>query len=65
VIGAQIEDGGVGFAVEASVAVGRTNGLDGMRERAMLLGGHLTVESEPGTGTRLTAELPVGTAKET
>jgi signal transduction histidine kinase len=28
-----------------------------MRERVVLLDGHLTVESLPGSGTRLTAEL--------
>jgi signal transduction histidine kinase len=30
-----------------------------MRERAMLLGGAFSVESRPGVGTRLTAELPI------
>jgi signal transduction histidine kinase len=30
-----------------------------MHERATLLGGRLSVESHPGHGTRLTAELPV------
>ncbi len=63
IVGAQIEDGGVGFTAQAAVATGKTNGLDGMRERAILLGGHFIVESEPGTGTRLTAELPVGTSQ--
>ncbi len=29
-------------------------GIAGMRERALLCGGHLTVESEPGEGTRVT-----------
>jgi nitrate/nitrite-specific signal transduction histidine kinase len=31
-----------------------------MRERAQLLGGHLSVESAPGTGTMVKAELPLG-----
>jgi len=31
-----------------------------MRERAELLGGRLTVESAPGAGTRLWAQLPLG-----
>lgn len=35
-------------------------GLAGMRERAALLGGHLTIESVSGAGTRLTAELEIG-----
>ncbi|MEY7973894.1 sensor histidine kinase [Saccharomonospora xinjiangensis] len=35
------------------------NGLRGMRERAELLGGMLTVESSPGRGFRIEAELPL------
>jgi PAS domain S-box-containing protein len=58
-MGAQIEDGGRGFNVDAVMGRGKSNGLDGMRERAILLGGHFTVESQPGNGTRLTAELPI------
>jgi signal transduction histidine kinase len=34
-------------------------GLMGMRERAMLYGGHLTIDSSPGKGTTITARLPV------
>jgi signal transduction histidine kinase len=34
-------------------------GLVGMRERIASLDGSLTVESKPGTGTRITAEIPV------
>jgi signal transduction histidine kinase len=30
-----------------------------MRERAILLGGHFTIETHQGAGTRLTAEFPV------
>ena len=33
-------------------------GLMGMRERAMLYGGHLTIVSAPGRGTTITAWLP-------
>jgi signal transduction histidine kinase len=58
-LGVQIEDHGVGFDAEAAVNACRTNGLGGMRERAMLLGGKFTVEAQPGIGTRLTVELPV------
>jgi PAS domain S-box-containing protein len=56
----QIEDQGAGFDPEAVLAAGETTGLAGMRDRAVLLGGKLTVESAPGTGTHLMAELPVG-----
>jgi signal transduction histidine kinase len=30
-----------------------------MHERALLLGGELTIQSRPGEGTRLTAVLPI------
>jgi PAS domain S-box-containing protein len=52
----QVEDKGIGFDV--SLKSSRTMGLTGMRERACGLGGDLTVESAPGRGTRVTAELP-------
>jgi len=32
-------------------------GLEGMRERAQLVGGNLKIESEPGKGTRVTIDL--------
>ena len=57
-LGIQIEDQGVGFDWAAACRAGSSNGLSGMRERMMLLGGRFTVESNPGSGTRLTAELP-------
>ena len=34
-------------------------GLRGMRERAALVDGELTVESRPGTGTRVRLEVPI------
>ena len=34
-------------------------GLIGMRERAALVGGHLTIESTEGAGTMVTAEVPI------
>jgi signal transduction histidine kinase len=54
----QIEDAGAGFDARAVPPSGRT-GLSGMRERAVLLGGDLTLETSPGDGVRLTAELPI------
>ena len=56
----QIEDRGEGFEPDLLVT-GKTNGISGMRERATLLGGSFTIESHPGAGTRLTAELPADT----
>ena len=59
ILGVSITDQGAGFDVDAVLANGMTGGLAGLRERAMLLGGRLTVESKPGAGTRLIAELPL------
>ena len=55
----QIQDRGRGFDPEAGLASPRSGGLAGMLERARLLGGQLTVESRPGSGTQITAELPL------
>jgi len=57
----QVEDHGKGFDAEAALRSYATSGLAGMRERAALLGGHLTVDSKPGEGTRVTAEIPLTT----
>jgi signal transduction histidine kinase len=59
-MGVQIEDQGAGFDLEAALSTGASSGLAGMHERVALLGGQLTIETAPGTGTRLTAELPLG-----
>ena len=56
----QIKDQGTGFDPKAVLAAGVSNGLAGMCERATAVGGYLTVESAPGAGTRVTAELPLG-----
>ena len=53
----QVDDDGAGFD-RALIGAGR-GGLSGMRERALLLGGRFEVESAPGRGTRITAELPL------
>jgi len=62
-LGVQIVDAGVGFDAQADASAhGRTVGLSGMRERALLLGGDLLVESAPGRGTCISAEFPLETA---
>lgn len=58
-IGVQIEDQGHGFTPEDVLAAHTSSGLAGMVERVRFLGGQLTLESAPGLGTRLTAELPL------
>lgn len=55
----QVEDRGCGFDPETAIAAGRSNGLAGMRERAELLGGSLTIDSSPCAGANLTANLPL------
>jgi len=51
-----IKDDGKGFDV--SQARPSTHGLAGMRHRVEASGGHLTVVSTPGKGTRISAVLP-------
>jgi signal transduction histidine kinase len=55
-----VEDDGVGFDLAgANSAAGRPSlGLINVRERAAAIGGAVQIRSEPGRGTRLTAELP-------
>jgi signal transduction histidine kinase len=53
-----VEDDGKGF--EASELPSETQlGLVGMRERAHLVGGSMTVESSPGNGTTICVSVPL------
>ncbi|GAB4216779.1 MAG: hypothetical protein OHK0022_58310 [Roseiflexaceae bacterium] len=57
-----IEDDGQGFRVEATTpepTSGRRLGLLGMRERATLAGGALTIESALGEGTSIYLSIPL------
>ncbi len=61
-VSAIIEDDGRGFNVSQviqSEIKERRLGLFGMQERASLLGGRLTVESQPGTGTTVYVSIPL------
>jgi signal transduction histidine kinase len=53
----EVEDWGVGFD-PAEVEEARF-GLQGIRERARLLGGRAHIDSQPGQGTRISVELPL------
>ena len=53
----EVRDWGVGFDPK-NVQENRF-GLDGIRERARLLGGKCTIHSKPGDGTAVVVELPV------
>jgi signal transduction histidine kinase len=59
-----IEDDGVGFDPGAPVFGEKHLGVQGIRERAQLLGGKLTIESQPGQGTSLFIEIPLNSAAE-
>ena len=55
----QVQDAGAGFDVCAEERRRSGAGLLGMKERAHLLGGSFSVESAPGRGTTVRAELPL------
>jgi signal transduction histidine kinase len=57
-----VEDNGIGFRPPTQASDLRAEdglGLIGMHERARLLSGDLVIESEPGRGTKVIAEIPV------
>jgi len=54
----EVTDDGIGFDPE-QVDAGRGFGLAGMQERAGLVGGRLSISSQPGTGTKVSLHLPV------
>jgi signal transduction histidine kinase len=53
----EVQDWGVGFSPDA-IAADRF-GIEGIRERARLLGGQVAIESQPGVGTLIRATLPL------
>jgi len=60
-----VSDDGVGFDPEGPSPANRGHfGLGGMRERAERLGGKLRIESRPGHGTRVVAEVVLGSFDE-
>lgn len=60
-----VQDNGKGFTLRASIeelAVAGHLGLIGMRERARLLGGNLSIQTQPGRGTKVTITVPMPSA---
>jgi two-component system, NarL family, sensor histidine kinase LiaS len=53
-----VPDDGIGFDIEAARAAGGL-GLRSVLERVTRLGGSLDLVSTPGSGTRLTVEVPL------
>ena len=64
VVSLTVMDDGLGFDGEEQEMAGPALvggfGLASMKERAKALGGKLLVETEPGSGTKITAILPLG-----
>jgi PAS domain S-box-containing protein len=62
-----VRDEGRGFRPDEATrsnGPGERVGLSGMRERLSLLGGRFELQSEPGSGTTVTAEVEVPTKRE-
>lgn len=57
-ISLSVSDNGAGFRVEAARPLPMSFGLGGMRERAALLGGRLSIRSAPSKGTKVTLKVP-------
>ena len=53
----EVRDDGAGMRLPAPAT---SSGITGMRERALLVGGALSIESEPGHGTTVALEIPIG-----
>jgi len=61
-----VKDNGHGFNVNDWQGLERDSwgfGLLGMRERATAIGGHVTIESEPGSGATVKASLPINSGR--
>jgi signal transduction histidine kinase len=56
----EVQDDGVGFDPDERAIRSRRLGLTSMLDRATALGGRLTIESAPGAGTTVRAEVPLG-----
>jgi len=56
-----VADNGIGFEIAAlqTAAAGTCLGIHGMRERVAILDGAFSVQSTPGTGTTIMAEVPL------
>lgn len=54
----RVRDNGVGFD-EPRGSAGRRLGLRGMRERALLLGGEIAIETRRGRGTTIRSRIPL------
>jgi signal transduction histidine kinase len=58
----EVTDNGRGIT-ENEISGSKSLGLLGMRERALLLGGEVTISGTPGQGTTVTVSIPLGELK--
>ncbi len=54
-----IRDAGRGFVPDDVVGRAKGFGIEGMRERAQLLGGEMIIRSQPGRGTEVVVSIPL------
>lgn len=54
-----VKDNGIGVEVSKRMTKRKSYGLSGIRERAIMMGGELTLDSQPGKGTTLTVVVPI------
>ena len=54
----KIADNGVGIPAD-KIENSKTFGLLGMKERALILGGEIEIIGSKGTGTTVTARIPI------
>lgn len=59
VVRLEVADDGTGFDLAATLRTTRRLGLVSMRERAAALGGRLHIDTAPGRGTTVVAEVPL------
>ncbi len=60
----EVSDSGPGIAIPTTTDWSEHMGLSGMRERVESIGGIFRIESRPGQGTRIFADLPLVLAEE-
>ncbi|MEX2468015.1 MAG: PAS domain S-box protein [Gemmatimonadota bacterium] len=61
---AEVSDDGCGFDPASRMQLDRGLGLVGMRERATMIGGRLSIESAPGAGTTVSTSVPFHSRKD-
>ncbi len=64
IVFAEVQDDGRGFKSDQAAEGGGGLGLVGMQERAVMVGGRVTVDSVPGEGTRVRIDFPTSVAEE-